>query len=160
MMIKTTAKTQQERGRGSTRGEVERISFLSRVVGKTLLRRWCLSKYEGGGRASPGEVQRPWGGCIPDVFKAQQGDQGGWDELRELKTAVGLMVEAPLKDCCKSYLPGHTGVSQGRRKHWGSCDFQEWRNQGKCIIYSCLTNYPKTSSLKQQSSGPPWWPSG
>lgn len=47
------------------------LSFLSGVVWKSLAKKVVVKqRLEGEGRASPGEVQRLWGACIPGVWKA------------------------------------------------------------------------------------------
>lgn len=43
--------------------------------------------------------------CVLGTARRPQGRGGrSWDALRELKAAVGLMVEAPCKACCELYL--------------------------------------------------------
>lgn len=70
-MVEAMIQTKQEREIGSMRSGTEEISFLSRVVEKTLAKKLMFKwRFEGGGRASPREVERPKGGCLPGVFKA------------------------------------------------------------------------------------------
>lgn len=79
------------------------------------------------------------------MFKAQQGGRGGWDELRELKAAIGLMVEAPLKGCCELYLAAQ-GYLRGGGRIEGDVIFG-WGGGAKVgilFIYGHLPNYLQT----------------
>lgn len=77
---------------------VEGISFLRRVVGKSLAEKVMVWAETCRRRES-----KPWGSakalrwvhtwCVQGTTTGQ----GGWDELRELKAAVGLMIEARLR---------------------------------------------------------------
>lgn len=59
-MVKTMAKIKQEKRVWSPGGGVEGISFLSRLVEKSLAEKVMFEqRFGGGGKASPREMQRP-----------------------------------------------------------------------------------------------------